>query len=66
MSRKNHRLVAVCGALMLLLTVAMAMRSSVAATTEPARAAKTQVVKTVEVPPVVVQKADDDGCQGTN
>jgi hypothetical protein len=66
MSSKNHRLVAVCGALMLLFTVAVAMRSSVASTTQPAPAPKAQVVKTVEVPPVVVQKADDDGCQGTN
>ena len=65
MSKKYHRLVAVCGALMLLFTAAMAMRSTVASTEPAAPAPKTEV-KTVIVPAVDVQPAtDDNGCVGS-
>ena len=64
MNSKIHRLVAICGALMLLLTVAMAMRTNVA-TIEPAPAPKAAPhVKVVVVPPVVVGNVDDNGCSG--
>ncbi len=65
MSNKNHRIVAVCGALMLLFTVAMAMRTNVAST-EPAAPAPKTNVKTVVVPPVSAAHVDNDGgCVGS-
>jgi hypothetical protein len=66
MSGKNHRVVAVCGALMMLLTVAMAMKSSVAST-EPAPV-KAQPAKAIPAktaaPLVVVNEDSDPGCTG--
>ncbi len=66
MSSKNHRLIAVCGTLMLLLTVAIAMRSplaSTAAAPAPMDAAKAAPpAKGLQVN--ITPSANDSGCVG--